>query len=82
MLATEKANDWSWVDCLQMSMPVYTRLGVRFKDDRYFTKMHDLYSDSKSQLFQDLFVLNHFNFKLNGYFVEIGAADGIKFSNT
>jgi FkbM family methyltransferase len=37
---------------------------------------------SKSQLRQDLFVLNHTNFKLNGYFVEFGATDGKQFSNT
>lgn len=51
MIATEKANDWSWVDCLQMSMPVYTRLGVRFNEDKYFIKMHDLYSDTKAHLY-------------------------------
>lgn len=51
MVATEKSNDWSWVDCLQMSMPVYTRLGLRFKDDRYFKKMHDLYTDTKVKLY-------------------------------
>lgn len=60
---------------------VYKSLHIGITSDE-FTKMHDLYSDSKSQLFQDLYVLNHFNYKLNGYFVEIGAADGITFSNT
>ena len=37
---------------------------------------------SKSQLRQDLFVLNYFGFKPNGYFVEFGATDGKQFSNT
>jgi len=37
---------------------------------------------SKSQLRQDLFVLNHLNFKKNGYFVEFGATNGIDLSNT
>tara|TARA_B110000483_G_scaffold243424_1_gene333165 strand:- start:3569 stop:4363 length:795 start_codon:yes stop_codon:yes gene_type:complete len=37
---------------------------------------------SKSQLKQDLFVLNECKFKKKGYFVEIGATDGIRFSNT
>jgi FkbM family methyltransferase len=39
-------------------------------------------SKSKSQICQDLFVLSHFNFKRNGYFVEFGATNGIDFSNT
>ena len=47
-----------------------------------FNEMHKLYPDSKSQLFQDIFVLNYLKYKKQGYFVEIGAADGEKFSNT
>ena len=37
---------------------------------------------STAQLLQDLFVLEHFNFKKEGFFVEFGAADGIRHSNT
>lgn len=37
---------------------------------------------SKSQLRQDIFVLFTLNFKKNGFFLEIGAADGITYSNT
>lgn len=49
MLQSEKSDDWSWVDCLQMSMPVFARLGSRFQDDRYFLKMHDLYEFTKTK---------------------------------
>ena len=38
--------------------------------------------NSKSQYLQDLFVLCHLNFKKKGYFVEIGAGDGVHLSNT
>lgn len=37
---------------------------------------------SLSQLGQDLWVLEKTNYKRNGYFVEIGASDGVRLSNT
>ena len=37
---------------------------------------------SSAQLLQDLFVLEQLHFKKNGYFIEFGAADGIRHSNT
>lgn len=37
---------------------------------------------SKAQVRQDLFVISELNFKRNGFFVEIGAQDGISGSNT
>ena len=39
-------------------------------------------ADTKSQNYQDVFVLRETNFKKNGYFVEFGATDGITISNT
>ena len=45
-------------------------------------KMNELYLDSESQLFQDLFVLDYLEYKKMGYFVEIGAAGGKDLSNT
>jgi len=41
-----------------------------------------LLDKSKSQLLQDIFVLTETNFMRGGYFVEIGAANGIDLSNT
>ena len=46
------------------------------------TKENFFLKNSYSQLKQDLNVLKHFNNKRNGYFVEVGAADGINLSNT
>ena len=37
---------------------------------------------SFSQLQQDIEVLKYYDYKHNGYFVEIGASDGIELSNT
>ena len=47
-----------------------------------FQKYFENLKFSKSQLGQDLFVLNELNFKQNGYFVEFGATNGIDLSNT
>jgi FkbM family methyltransferase len=45
-------------------------------------KLKNEYKNSHSQYLQDLFVLCHLNFKKKGYFVEIGAGDGVHLSNT
>jgi unsaturated rhamnogalacturonyl hydrolase len=49
MVKTDKKDDWSWVDAVQMSMPVYARLGIVYNDKRYFDKMYDLYHFTKTQ---------------------------------
>ncbi|MEO7531732.1 MAG: glycoside hydrolase family 88 protein, partial [Sediminibacterium sp.] len=47
MMGTEKRDDWTWVDAMQMSMPVYTRLGVVYKDTNYFHRMYEMYAYTK-----------------------------------
>ena len=47
MVKSEKADDWSWIDALQMAMPVFTRLGILYNDTSYFRKVYDLYSFAK-----------------------------------
>jgi rhamnogalacturonyl hydrolase YesR len=47
MVNSDKSDDWWWIDAIQMAMPVFTRLGVLFEDDRYFEKMYDLYMYTK-----------------------------------
>jgi FkbM family methyltransferase len=48
-------------------------------DSKNFLKCLEL---SKSQYAQELFALSELNFKRRGFFVEIGATNGISFSNT
>ena len=48
MVASDKKDDWTWIDALQMAMPVFARLGVLEKDDRYFEKMYAMYQHTKS----------------------------------
>lgn len=47
MVASDKKDDWSWVDALQMGMPVFVRLGVVYKDTAYFRKMYEMYAFTK-----------------------------------
>ena len=47
-----------------------------------FNKVFENLPNSKSDIFQEIFVLSMLNFKKQGYFVEFGAADGIIASNT
>ena len=48
MLNSDKIDDWWWVDALQMAMPVYTRLAILNKDNRYYEKMYQLYDFAKN----------------------------------
>lgn len=47
MKATEKTDDWNWIDALQMAMPVFVRLGVIYNDTNYFSRMYEMYAFSK-----------------------------------
>ncbi|MDQ6610369.1 MAG: glycoside hydrolase family 88 protein [Bacteroidota bacterium] len=47
MVQSQKKDDWSWIDALQMAMPVFVKLGVLYNDTSYFRKMYDLYSFTK-----------------------------------
>jgi unsaturated rhamnogalacturonyl hydrolase len=49
LVRSEKKDDWSWVDALQMAMPVLAKLGVLYNDNRYYEKMYDMYAFSKNQ---------------------------------
>jgi unsaturated rhamnogalacturonyl hydrolase len=49
MMATNKIDDWSWIDALQMAMPVFVRLGIQYKDTAYFNRMYAMYAFTKYQ---------------------------------
>ncbi len=44
-----KVDDWTWIDAIQMAMPVFAKLGVMFDDPRYFDYMYQMYSYSKNE---------------------------------
>lgn len=47
MMASDKIDDWHWVDAIQMAMPVFTQLGVLYKDTSYFHRMYEMYAYTK-----------------------------------
>ena len=47
MIATDKIDDWSWIDAIHMSMPVFARLGFVYNDTRYFDRAHEMYLYTK-----------------------------------
>jgi rhamnogalacturonyl hydrolase YesR len=49
MLATDKIDDWNWVDALQMAMPVFAKLGHVYNDNRYFDRMYQMYMYTKTK---------------------------------
>ena len=49
---------------------------------KHIIKAVKLFPYSRSQLRQDIFVLNETNFKKGGFFIEFGAANGVSNSNT
>lgn len=48
IVSGDRNDDWSWIDTLQMAMPVYARLGKITNDPKYVEKMHQIYLHSKN----------------------------------
>lgn len=49
LLNTPQLDDWSWIDAIQMGMPVFAKMGVLEKDARYFEKMYDMYMYTRNK---------------------------------
>jgi unsaturated rhamnogalacturonyl hydrolase len=47
MLATDKVDDWNWIDALQMAMPVFARLGSIYNENMYYQRMHEMFLYTK-----------------------------------
>lgn len=48
IIESKLVNDWTWIDAIQMAMPVFAKLGVMYKDERYFDAMHQFYLYSRN----------------------------------
>jgi FkbM family methyltransferase len=78
------SNLWVFFD--KARFHVARRLGLLAalcpENNEFLRYMHARGSASRSQIGQDLFVLQRLNEKRGGYFVDFGATDGVSLSNT
>jgi rhamnogalacturonyl hydrolase YesR len=49
VVAGDRNDDWTWIDAIQMAMPVYAKLGVVKKDPRYWEKAYEIYTYTKTK---------------------------------
>ncbi|TDD95745.1 glycoside hydrolase family 88/105 protein [Flavobacterium cellulosilyticum] len=49
LLNTAQLDDWSWIDAIQMGMPVFAKMGVLENDNRYYEKMYAMYMYSRNK---------------------------------
>lgn len=47
MIATQQVDDWWWIDALQMSMPIFSKLGRITGDKKYFDRNYEMYAYTK-----------------------------------
>lgn len=50
LVNTPQVGDWTWVDAIQMGMPVLAKMGHPTGEQKYFDKMWDMYEFSRNQL--------------------------------
>ena len=49
VIASGRKNDWTWIDAIQMAMPVFAKLGAVYKDDpKYYDYMYQMYNNTKT----------------------------------
>ncbi len=49
MMLTDKIDDWSWIDAIQMAMPLFAQLGNITGDTEYYQRAYDMYMYTKLQ---------------------------------
>ncbi len=50
LVNTPQVEDWTWIDAIQMGMPVLVKLGRLKGDDRYYEKAYEMYAWSRNTL--------------------------------
>jgi rhamnogalacturonyl hydrolase YesR len=49
MVSKGTTDVWWWIDAIQMSMPVFAKLGDLYSDNKYFDAMWGLYNNARTQ---------------------------------
>ncbi len=47
MMATDKIDDWHWIDAVQMAMPIFAQLGNVTGDKAYYERAYEMYRFTK-----------------------------------
>lgn len=47
VISSGRYNDWTWIDAIQMAMPIFVKLGVTLNDTKYFDYMYKMYHHIK-----------------------------------
>ncbi len=50
MMDSTQIDDWTWIDAIQMAMPIFAQLGVITGDKAYFERMYEMYNYTKTQI--------------------------------
>lgn len=50
LVNTPQNDDWTWIDAIQMGMPVFAKYGATANDAKYFDKMWDMYACSRNEI--------------------------------
>jgi len=48
LVNTPQVNDWTWVDAIQMAMPILAKFGKQTGVQKYYDKMWDMYAYSRN----------------------------------
>lgn len=48
LVNTPQVDDWTWIDAIQMAMPIFAKLGKMTGEQKYYDKMWDMYEYSRN----------------------------------
>ena len=49
MMAGDKIDDWSWIDAVQMAMPIFAQMGNMTGNKAYYDRAYDMYMYTKTK---------------------------------
>jgi len=48
LVNTPQVNDWTWIDAIQMAMPIFAKLGRMTGEEQYYNKMWEMYAHTRN----------------------------------